>query len=66
MNTKAITSNFRKTRTARVNSHRQSYIVISFQSYCYCNYNLITIVVEVLIEMCKCLRSGNIISTVYS
>ena len=66
INTEAITSDLRITKTARFNPHRQSYKVLSFQSYCHLNYNLITVIVEVLIEERKCLRSGNIILTIHS
>ena len=66
INTEAIASDLRTTKTARFNPYRQSYKVLSFQSYYYLNYDLITIVVEILIEECKCLRSGDTIPTVHS
>ena len=50
INTEVIASNLRTTKTARFNPHGQSYKVLSFQSYCYLDYDLITEVVEVLIE----------------
>ena len=66
INTKAIASDLRITKRARLNPHRQSYKVLSFQSYCYLNYDLITVVVKVLIEERKRLRSGDTIPTVHS
>ena len=66
INTEAITSDLRVTKTVRFNPHRQSYKVLSFQSYYHINYNLITVVIEVLIRKHKCLRSGDTIPTVYS
>ena len=66
INTEAIASDFRIMKTARFNPYRQSYKVLSFRKYCYFNYDLITLVVEVLIEEHKCLRSSNTIPTIYS
>jgi len=66
INTEAIASDLRIAKTARFNPHGQSYKVLSFRSYCYLNYNLITVVVEVLIEECKRLRSSDTIPTVHS
>jgi len=66
VNTEAIASDLRITKTARFNPCRQSYKLLSFRSYYYLYYDLITIVVEVVIEEHKYLRSGNTILTVYS
>ena len=66
INTEAIASDLRTTKTVRFNPHRQSYKVLSFRSYCYLNYDLITVVVEVLIEKRKRLRSGDTIPTLHS
>jgi len=66
IDTEAIASDLRTTKTARFNPYGQSYKVLSFQSYCYLNYDLITIVVKILIEERKRLRSGNTIPTVRS
>ena len=66
INTEVIASNLRRIKIVRFNPYRQSYKVLSFLSYYYLNYNLITIVVEVLIKECKCLRSGDTISTILS
>ena len=66
INTEAIASDFRITKTARFNPYRQSYKVLSFRSYYYLNYDLITLVVEVPIEERKYLRSSDTIPTVHS
>ena len=66
MNTEAIARDLRVTNIARFNLHRQSYKVLNFLSYCYFNYELITMVVEVLIEEHKYLRSGDTIPTIHS
>ena len=66
INTEAIASDLKIIKTARFNPYGQSYKVLSFQSYCYLNYDLITIVVKVLIEECKYLRSGDTVPTIYS
>jgi len=66
INTEAIASDLRTTKIARFNPYGQSYKVLSFQSYCYLDYDLITVVVEVLIEERKQLRSGDTIPTVRS
>ena len=66
INTEAIASDLRRRKTARFNPHGQSYKVLSFRSYCYPNYDPITVVVEVLIEERKWLRSGDTIPNVHS
>ena len=66
INTKAIASNLRISKIVKCNPYKQSYKVLSFQSYCYLNYDLITVVVEVLIKECNYLRSDNTIPTILS
>jgi len=66
INTKVIVSDLIITKIARLNLHGQSYKVLRLRSNCYLNYNLITIVVKVLINKHKYLKSGGTIPTVYS
>ena len=66
INTEAIASDLRITKIARFNPHGQSYKVLSFRSYCYFDYDLITEEVEVLIKEHKCLKSGDTIPTIHS
>jgi len=66
INMEVIASDLRVTKTARFNPYEQSYKVLRFQSYYYLNYNLITIVFEILIKEHKCLRSSDTVPTVHS